>query len=149
MFPAVLSHRSAVSKALHCLIRPTFFHGFGPTPFADMLRESHLERYDELRAAYMERLLELRAGNTINSMFELDVPAFSAFGDKSGYNGFTPSAKFIKSLYVRQMNEFKITMDAIASMAPLRIGAIDLSFKVVTHFVERLLSPFIFSYPSC
>ncbi|CAO3633298.1 unnamed protein product [Mucor hiemalis] len=45
-FPAVLTHRSGLSKSLVKFMRPAFQHGVGPHRFAKMLRVMHSERCD-------------------------------------------------------------------------------------------------------
>lgn len=58
-FPAVLTHRSGVSKDLVKMMRPAFQNGVGPHRLTTMLRIMHTERYDELQLQYYTTLEKL------------------------------------------------------------------------------------------
>jgi hypothetical protein len=56
-FPACLSHRTGISKALFELMRTCFQNGIGLKQFADMLHVQHLLTYDNPHLQYLNFLV--------------------------------------------------------------------------------------------
>lgn len=83
-FPAVLTHRFAVSKTLVKFMRPAFQHGIGPHRLAKMFRVMQTERYDNLQLEYYTTVDHRKQNRTINSFFGADqsILEFPKYNDK-------------------------------------------------------------------
>ena len=56
-FPALLSHRSAISTNLFTWMRSSFNYGMGSKQFADALRMQHVLRYDIMELQYLNHIV--------------------------------------------------------------------------------------------
>ncbi len=102
-FPAVLSHRSGLSRDLMHNIISFVDMSIGPTAAAKHIAENHTRRHAEFQLRYYSTLRSIlslqqptlhfsaqRLKTAPGSMFE-KIPLFSKFKDQSGYCGFLPS----------------------------------------------------------
>jgi hypothetical protein len=127
-FPAKLTHRSGVSKALFSWMRTCFLNGMGAKQFSDALLVQHLLRYDELHLQYLKFL----AKRPINSYIGVKYKSFLPFDDTSphGFHGFVPSAAYLRDIYDDFMEEHQHEIDQMAAITLGEICAIDHSHKV-------------------
>lgn len=109
-FPAVLTHRSALSRRLLSLLRPTIFNGMGPGPISAMLRELKTEEHDLEQQNYLENHqphLLLR---------ENPLRPFPIFSDPKTYAGVVPSANLLTSQYCKMMTDIRPLIDTRTSL---------------------------------
>jgi hypothetical protein len=135
-FPARYSHRSAISKAVLNLMRTCFHGSLGPDPFADLLRENHSRTRDRLELQYLSYHHHLR--NAVAPPPGANIPKyapFSSFGDRTGYAGFTPSASYLRSIYIDYVNEHRDEMNQHMAMLDADILKGDASYKVRCHML--------------
>lgn len=59
-FPAVLTHKGAVSKAVADLLRPCMQNSVGPERFQKILRELHHLKHDRLELQYLTAVYNKR-----------------------------------------------------------------------------------------
>ncbi|KAG2191844.1 hypothetical protein INT47_009991, partial [Mucor saturninus] len=136
-FPAVLTHRSGLSKVLCKLMRPLFQHGIGPHRMAKVLRVMHTEKYDELQLQYYATLDSETENLSILSMLQpKNYPEFSKFGDKMKYNGYVPSAKYISYAYSSLIAKVRPFMDQLMSFIDGTVLKGDHSFKIIDHLAK-------------
>jgi len=55
---------------------------------------------------------------------------FSAFDDRDGYAGFSPTAPYFREFYVKFLGQHAAEMDQYTAMLSARILELDHSFKV-------------------
>jgi hypothetical protein len=127
-FPAKLTHRSGVSKALFSWMRTCFLNGMGAKRFADALLVQHLLRYDELHLQYLDFLVIRQMDQHMGVKYKSFLP----FNDTSplGFHGFVPSAAYLRDIYDDFMEEHRHEIDQMAAMTSGDICAIDHSHKV-------------------
>lgn len=130
-FPAILTHKSGISKNLAKLMRPLFQHGIGPHRFSKVLRIANTERYDEIQLQYYVALDEARTNG--QSYFIPINTEFSKFGDKTKYNGYNPTSNYISYVYSSIVKEIRPFMDQLMSFLDGIILKGDHSFKVIKH----------------
>ncbi|KAJ7145231.1 hypothetical protein C8R46DRAFT_1045557 [Mycena filopes] len=131
-FPAFLTHRSGIDKKLMTLIRSGIAQGLTSHSWERVLRELHIRQRDLAEQAYLHALKSCREANLPS-----DLIPFSAFTDKSGYAGFSPSRYFINSVYVEYMSHIKPHQDQAMASLPCNVGHGDQSFKVI-KYIARL-----------
>ena len=122
-----LTFRSGLTDRVVALMRSCFLQGIGPYPFAQILRTNHLRRYEQLHLQYLEFLY---AGHSTPLHFTGSYQPFSAYNDRNGYAGYTPSGHYIRDFYVQFMGSHAKEMDQYTAMLSANILQIDHSFKV-------------------
>ncbi|KAJ7937871.1 hypothetical protein B0H13DRAFT_1588311, partial [Mycena leptocephala] len=97
-FPAMLTHRSALSERVFMFMRSCFQSGMGAKQFADALRVRHLENYDKLHISYLSTLAEHAP---MARYTERKFKSFLPFDDTSaeGFHGFLPSSQWLRDLF--------------------------------------------------
>ncbi|KAH9475789.1 Werner syndrome ATP-dependent helicase-like protein [Psilocybe cubensis] len=133
-FPAILSHRSAISKRLFQYVRSSFQNGLGAKQISDTIRVHHLLKYDELHLQYLNQL----AGRKLDKWREEKYMSFPRFDDISphGRHGFTPSAQWIRNMYDRFIMEHIHDFNQHMSMLSAEICALDHSHKITKHIAK-------------
>jgi hypothetical protein len=135
-FPAYLSHRSGMSKALFSWMRMCFSNGMGARRFSDALLAEYLLHYDELQLQYLDYI----ASNTImNIWMQKHFPAFLPFHDVSpdGRHGFVPSAQWFRDMYDRFLEDHLHEINQHTAMLSGDICAIDHSHKVCPYTFKK------------
>lgn len=141
-FPAVLTHRSGISKMLAKIMRPLFQHGIGPHRLSKVLRVLHTERYDELQLQYYANASdEVYKPSIRTSVLGLHkdpskFEEFSNFEDKKKYNGYVPSANYISYVYSSLIAEVRPMMDQLMSFLDGVVLKGDHSFKIIDHMAK-------------
>ncbi|KAJ7158821.1 hypothetical protein C8R46DRAFT_1224735 [Mycena filopes] len=134
-FPAVLTHRSALSEGVFMFMRSCFQNGMGAKQFADALRVRHLENYDKLQVSYLSTL----ATHASMARFtERKFKSFLPFEDTSadGFHGFVPSSQWLRDLFDKFVEQHAHELDQHTSQLSLDIGQIDHSFKFAKHIAK-------------
>lgn len=137
-FPAVLTHRSGISKNLIKMMRPAFQHGIGPHRLAKMLRIMHTERYDELQLRYYIAMDQQKSSTNITSFFgpAINYPEFPKYNDKATYDGFSPSANYISYVHSCTVSKLCPLINQLTSMLEGVILKGDHSFKIINHMAK-------------
>jgi hypothetical protein len=128
-FPAYLSHRTAISKALFEWMRSCFQNGMGPKQFSDAVRVQHLLCYDELHMQYLDTLV-VRSG--LAQWLGKKFQSFLPFDDTSqeGFHGYVPCSQLFRNVYNRNVEDHRLQYNQHTAMLPATICAIDHSHKV-------------------
>ncbi|KAF6764006.1 hypothetical protein DFP72DRAFT_956173 [Ephemerocybe angulata] len=134
-FPAILSHRSAVSKELFSWMRSCFQSGMGSKQFSDAVRVQHLLRHDELHLTYLDFIAHR---SVLSSWMGQQYESFLPFDDTSPYgpHGFVPSAQWFRDMYDQYMEEHRQDIDQHTAMLTAEICAIDHSHKLPKHIAR-------------
>lgn len=127
-FPAMLTHRSGISKAVFRMLRSAITSGMGPKKFSDALRLHHLLQYDILQIQYLEFLNTCTLDQWIGEKYLSFLP----FDDRSpdGPHGYIPSASYLRDIYDTFIEQHRDAIDQNMAMRSCRVGAIDHSHKV-------------------
>lgn len=129
LFPAHLTHRSGISSTLFNMLRPMFNSRMGPKATANLLQEMHRMRYDCIQLAYLEavkRQVENPSATTFGKTLQYEpFPAY-----KGSYGGFTPSANYLKTIYIALQQHLEPRCRQYTSMLPANVLASDHSFKL-------------------
>jgi hypothetical protein len=99
-FPAFFTHRSGIDKTLMTLIRAGVAHHMSSSAWSKVLRELHVRWHDlqelnYLHAVTLEISRSCSLGQDSTQMYE----PFSAFDDRSGWAGRSPSCWYINTIY--------------------------------------------------
>jgi hypothetical protein len=135
-FPAYLSYRSGMSKALFSWMRMCFSSGMGAKRFTDALVAEYLLRYDELHLQYLEYV---SSSMMMNNWMEKKFPSLLPFHDTSpdGRHGFVPSSQWFRDMYDRFIEDHRPEFNQHTAMLSAAICAIDHSHKV-NHYKSLL-----------
>jgi len=137
LFPVILTHRLAVTEAVFDLMRSCLDAGTGPGPFAHIIQEHHLRRYDRCRLAYMARVSALRkspqSGQTSmhGPQLNQEPPKFSAFDDPEGFGGIRVTSRYLRALYTFCMGMLEARMKQKNAMVSAQILSGDHFFKIL------------------
>jgi hypothetical protein len=155
-FPAVLSHRSAVSRFIADEVSMMVDHAVGPGQLARIVQERHTREHTERELAYYAVCYSVvkqrrESPNTLLPHLKdykkiedaRTIPTFSAFSDPDWYAGFTPSgmtmdycfflkylAPYLSALLVKEVERKQHFFDLDVQRRDGRDMAIDHSFKV-------------------
>lgn len=140
-FPALLSKRSGVSVSLLSLISKSVDHGIGPTALAAMVKENHTLRHTVFETQYYNIIQTYLTGQQLyvysfRQKLKDDssvVPKFSSFAEKTGYSGFTPSAPYLMSVFLRDTERKRAYFDLEVQRRSGKVYSFDHSFKVTKH----------------
>jgi len=135
-FPAILSHRSGISRRLLNLMRSCFHSGMGPGPFARMLREHHDLRHDRLELQYLltrrEKNQEARNQGDITRYLAArnsDDVVNAVFPNKGRLDS-VPTTKYLTKLYNKFVESHIEKHYHHTSTLPATIVNVDHSHKV-------------------
>lgn len=128
-FPALLSHRSGMSKPLFSWMRTCFQNGMGAKRFSDALLVQNLLRYDELHLQYLDYIV---SRSSMDHWREKKYCSFLPFDDVSpeGPHGFVPGSQWCRNMYDRFIEERRHDFNQHTAMLTAEICAIDHSHKV-------------------
>ena len=120
-FPAFLTSRAAIDKALMSVMRACFATHFGPEPFSAMLSEMrHIDHSQR-------ELMYLSAVKTTGMLIQ---EGFSKFDDKLQYAGSCPSIGYSKGIFVDWMQAHHPYFDRKIAALPASVLKGDHTFKV-------------------
>ncbi|KAG2192239.1 hypothetical protein INT47_009231, partial [Mucor saturninus] len=135
-FPAILTHKSGISKDLSNTMRPLFQHGVGPHRLSKILRIMHTQRFDELQFVYYNGINDYKP-NVASQLCKRNIPQnfeqFSDFFDKAKYNGYIPSSNYLSYVYRSLVAEYRHFTDQHTSQLGGIILKLDHSFKIIKH----------------
>jgi hypothetical protein len=128
-FPAHLTWRSGMSKALFGIMRSCFQNGMGGKQFADMLNTLYRQRHEELEMQYMHSIID-RYNQGIHNVQYPPFPQFEA-GAAIG-----PTGSFCRMLYDSWVEKREHLYDQHQSQLSTRQMAIDHSHKITKHIAK-------------
>jgi hypothetical protein len=137
-FPAILTHRRAISKTFFDYFRPCLSE-MGTLQVANAFRVATLKRYDELQLQYKQSIYaQAQASETLTNR-NMVFPDFPEFNDRSpsGYHGYTPSSQLLRDVFDNFVEDHKNEINQHTSMLPASVIAIDHSFKVPKQIVKE------------
>ncbi|KAJ7587518.1 hypothetical protein C8J56DRAFT_786255 [Mycena floridula] len=131
-FPAMLSHRSGISKKLFAMMRCSFQNGVGAKQFSYNLNVLHRRRYEMLEVQYMETILARAETSAGRSRTYLPFPEFEDKGPNR-FNALIPSGQWLRDMYDKFIESHEKEFDQHTSTLGSDIYAIDHSHKIVKH----------------
>lgn len=129
-FPAWLSPRSGIDLKLLAMLRTCFSESMGPEPFARFLRENHTRRYHDSWLQYLNIFRDRNSRGGVQSWLQGSLKDFSRFEDKHGYNGFFPSSRYLRDVFVQYSSYIRPFLDRQIMKRDAEQLAADHSFKV-------------------
>ena len=131
-FPAILSHRSAISADVFALMRSCFNYGVGSKQFSHILLGLHHRRFSHIHVQYLDGVLSRSCRTDLDDGPQATYEAFSQFADTDGYAGFVPSSSWLCMMYDSFIEKHGPEIDQKTAMLSGDIIAIDHSHKVFT-----------------
>lgn len=135
LLPVILTRKLGVTQTLFDMMRTLLDSGMGTGPFADMVRENHTRTFHRREQAYLSRLagikLEVGDGQTTLMSGGGAPPRFSHFSTQDGYNGCYGSARYFRSLYVKEMAKLEPSLKQHSAAIPARLLSGDHFFKII------------------
>ncbi|KIO25928.1 hypothetical protein M407DRAFT_75136, partial [Tulasnella calospora MUT 4182] len=133
-FPARLTARSGLDKAVLRLLCSACGNGVGTKQFVDMLSNLHHRQHDERHLLYLNSIFAGPGGRGIgkwptDTIFE----PFLKYSDPKGYGGFIPSSQWLRDIYDSFIELHASDFNQFTAMLPLDVGALDHSHKVTKH----------------
>jgi hypothetical protein len=122
-----LTFRSGLTDRVVALMRACFLQGIGPGPFANIIRTNHIRRYEQLHLQYLEMVYSRQH---LPLAFTGKYEPFSAFDDRDGYAGFSPSPRYFRDFYINYIASHSEEMDQYTALLSAKCLQIDHSFKV-------------------
>nr|GAT45421.1 predicted protein [Mycena chlorophos] len=122
-----ISHRSALDISQMDMMKITFAGRFGTDPFSKMVRELKLLRHSRLQVMYLHAALHYGLCG------HRQIPPFSLFKDRLHYAGYTPSTKYLKSMFIAWFASHQLHTDCIMSSLSARVLRADHTFKTMDH----------------
>lgn len=127
-FPFQLTRRCGLTNWLASLLYDALGLGMGAGPFTQMIQSLHYRRYDETRLQFLEFVHERMTGDRAHLLTK--IMPFGNFGDRDGYAGHVPSAKYFACFYDNIMQRAAPEMKQLIAMSSVRVLQADHSFKV-------------------
>ena len=140
-FPAILSHRNAISADVFTLMRSCFNYGVGSKQFSHILLGLHHQRFSQIHVQYLDGILSRTKCTDLNDGHHPTFKAFSQFADPEGYAGFVPSSSLLCMVYNSFIEKHGAEIDQKTAMLSADIIAIDHSHKV-TVFLSLFSAPY-------
>ncbi|KAI9473378.1 hypothetical protein BDB00DRAFT_879759 [Zychaea mexicana] len=121
-YPAYMTHRNGLFKAVGDLYRSYVQYSVGPKRFSKILRGMHMLKYAKLRLQYLQAIgfrrshpsvkqMMLNAANIVPSSSSSSVISFSEFADRTKYTGHVFSAQYLRVFYTAFIRELRPFMD--------------------------------------
>lgn len=133
-----LTRRSGLASQLVSLLQEAFNAGVGPEQFTTMIEAAHYRRYDLLQCQFLEMVVHRSRSGTLSSVWTTTAP-FGAFGDRNGYAGFVPGARYFAKFYDMLIEESAPAMRQLVSSLPADVIKQDHSFKVLSPCLHVML----------
>ena len=130
-FKIFLTHRSAVTDSLALLTRQLFSSGMGPKNVHDFLQERFYRSYAQLEFLLLSAASERRRFGSLPGRDPF--LQISAFDDRQGYNGYIPSAGYLKFIFCELERDIEQHVVKMMSLTGMEIGKCDHSFKVIAR----------------
>ncbi|KAF7720604.1 hypothetical protein EC973_007053, partial [Apophysomyces ossiformis] len=137
-FPAYLTHRCAISKAVGNLLRPCIQNGMGVERFRHTLQELHTLQHDRLELQYLNSVAYRRQYPTLDDMLgsSQQLRSFSRFDDPTRYAGYIPSTAYLRLVYTTIMDQLRPLIDKQMMQIGGQILKGDHSFKIIKHMAK-------------
>jgi hypothetical protein len=136
-FPAVLTHRSAISKTLADWMRALAQNSVSLKRLVKLLTEMHMLRYSRMELQYLNAIKyrqDIQA--SIASYSQQSFKTFSAFGDMGQYAGFIPSMTYLRTLYTAIIDELRPSIDKQMMLIGGKFLKGDHSFKIIKKIAK-------------
>ncbi|KAF8436854.1 hypothetical protein L210DRAFT_934661 [Boletus edulis BED1] len=124
-----LTHRSGLTLQLTSFLCEVFIADVRPEQFTTIIQAAHYQRYDLLHCQFLEMVLHQIGSGTLFSIWTTTTP-FGAFGDRNGYAGFVPTARYFAKFYDMLVEEFAPAMYQLISLLPADVIKQNHSFKI-------------------
>ncbi|KAG2223683.1 hypothetical protein INT45_007261 [Circinella minor] len=113
-FPALLTHKSGVSRDLGNLLQSCIQNGAGPKRFLGNRQKQQMSIMTALKSPTV-------------------YPEFSKFKDKTQYSGYIPSTKYLRGIYTAMIDIYRPFIDTLVMMLGREILKGDHSFKIIKN----------------
>lgn len=127
-FQIFLTHRSAVTFDVALLTRQCFSGGIGPKNLHDFLQERYKKTFADLEETVLETFCHLEKKGTLAHLRQKITP--STFEDRDRYNGYIPSAGYLKFIFCELEENIERHVVKYMSTLSMEVGKFDHSFKV-------------------
>lgn len=133
-FPAFLTHKGGIDKAILDLMRPLCDKGLRLNSFQNTLLELHSKKFtkDHIKYNYYVKKILTSAQRKKDPRPEIQM-FNNDFNDRKGYDGFVPSRKLLKDVYIKFHQSIKDHLDIEVKKRGAIKLFIDFSFKVGKH----------------
>jgi hypothetical protein len=99
-FPAFLTHHSGIDKTLITLIRAGVAHCMSSSAWYKVFQELHVCQHDLQELNYLHAImLEINRSHSLDQDSTQMYEPFSAFDDRGGWAGRSPSCWYINTIY--------------------------------------------------
>ena len=132
-FPAFFTHRSGVDKKIIDLMRPLFNAGVRPEQLSNILLELHSKEYTR---QWKHREHQIEKDLLLNNSSPLKGTMFSAFADKSKYNGAVPTGKYLGNTYKLFHESIRSHLDKEVKKRGATRLHWDVSYKEAKHLCQ-------------
>lgn len=100
-FPFLLTRKSAIHRDVMAEVADNLMHAKGFKASSKALQQAHRQAFHAAELKYYNMLL-WRKAEQLGSGAEV---GFGSFEDVDGYNGFFPSARYLSTVWSRQMQQ--------------------------------------------
>jgi hypothetical protein len=136
-FPAILTHKAAISKTVADLLRPCVQNSVGPERFQKIISELHFKMHDRLELQYLIFEYQKRSGIGKHLPNSLPPPqTFSSFKDQNQYAGYVPSGVYFRIVYTEIIKMLRPKMDKHTMLLDGKVLKGDHSFKFSKHMAK-------------
>jgi hypothetical protein len=135
-FPALLTHRSGISRELGDLMRALMQNSVGPHKFQKIIRDLQMLNHNTKELHYLDAVLQMQKIATIrmiSNKHNCKFPRFSPFFNKQQYNGYIPSTSYLSLVYTSLIKNLRDLMEKQTMMLDGKILKGDHSFKIIKH----------------
>lgn len=133
-FPAQITHRGGLSKAVTNVMMLLVQNSVGPKRFARILGELHILRHDHLELQYLNAYIQHQPHPTMFNFGrgQTFIP-FSKFRDPLRYAGFIPSAKYLRLSYNAVIDVLRPSIDKQMMLIDGKYLKGDHPFRVIEY----------------
>ena len=130
-FPALLTKKSAIDRSVASQLVALVENGVSYSAFAEMLLELHHLRFHRMMVSYLRIVFDSKMEKRNMGVTEPNVVPFdSSFRRADGYNGFTPTAKYLNMCVLRYVQSNADMWNAYTQRLGGTRLSMDHSFKV-------------------
>jgi hypothetical protein len=132
-FPAFFTHRAGVDKKVVDLMRPLCNAGVRPEQLSNVLLELHSKEYTR---QWKHREHQIEKDLLLNNSSPLKGIMFSAFADKSKYDGAVPTGKYLANAYKLFHETIRSHLDKEVKKRGATRLHWDVSYKEAKHLCQ-------------
>jgi hypothetical protein len=136
-FPAFWTHCSGIDKTLMTLIRAGVAHQMSSSAWSKVFQELHVCQHDLQELNYLHAVvLAISQNHSLGPDSTQIFEPFSAFDDRSGWAGRSPSHWYINTIYQDYMEHIQPYLDQCMAMLSGHIIKWDHSFKLPKYLMK-------------